>query len=254
VRGRGVEVGAGIDPVLHEHVEQTWYVDKRCHSDLVAWFGRELPYTLSTWEEVRSRAACGVDFVVSHHVLEHAHDPIGAASEWVSHLRPGGVLCFSIPAPDNPTERGRPLTPMRHLLEDHFFARAPNSYDSMAHLPTFVMALVFGEDCLRPSFTKGTCEEMSATLLGLLDQAEPDFHWHTLDLDTAKEVGDAAFFLAGASAELLMAREGADYSLYLAWSKGPPGPPPSAIRDFSRDIDNVEARIRSLRSAATTSE
>jgi hypothetical protein len=248
IRGQGVEVGAGLNPVYHKQAERTDHVDIRDVEQLASLLGTHLPYPLSTWGDVRRTNPCGVEFVTAHHVLEHAADPIGTLVDWISHLRIGGVLYLSIPSPGNTTELRRPLTPIRHLLEDHFFARTSTSYESKAHIPTFVMSLAKAEDHMKPWYTTGTGPALAYFLLEeLAERDDHDCHWHTLTLETAREMGLIAFHLAKASGAELLAYE-SDDSLYLAWRKGAPGPTPKPLRNFRDEMDAVSAHIRSLES------
>lgn len=59
------------------------------------------------------------DFVLSSHVVEHCPDLIRALLEWYRVLKPGGLLYMVTPKRDAaPSDRGKPLTAWRHVLED----------------------------------------------------------------------------------------------------------------------------------------
>lgn len=60
-----------------------------------------------------------VSFLIAHHVLEHAADPIGVLETWSRVLRPGGVLLVSVPVASKCFDRGRPLADLEHLIDDH---------------------------------------------------------------------------------------------------------------------------------------
>lgn len=60
------------------------------------------------------------DFVLSSHVIEHCPDAVRALVEWYRIVRPGGYLFMIVPHRDAaPTDKGRPLTEWRHLVDDY---------------------------------------------------------------------------------------------------------------------------------------
>lgn len=59
------------------------------------------------------------DFVLSSNNLEHIANPLKAMAEWVRVLRPGGHLLLVLPRKESNFDRRRPITPFRHLLDDH---------------------------------------------------------------------------------------------------------------------------------------
>jgi glycosyltransferase involved in cell wall biosynthesis/SAM-dependent methyltransferase len=60
-----------------------------------------------------------LDYVLSSHVLEHFHDPIGALKEWARVVRPGGYLFMIIPHRDRTPDRERALTTVAELKRRH---------------------------------------------------------------------------------------------------------------------------------------
>jgi SAM-dependent methyltransferase len=61
---------------------------------------------------------CSQDFVIANHVLEHTPNPLAAIVAWHRVLRPGGVIFAGVPMVDKTFDRGRPVTPPPHILED----------------------------------------------------------------------------------------------------------------------------------------
>lgn len=108
LRGRGVEVGPGLNPaVLPARGIEVSYVEKKHPRDWAATYAkRELTAAeMALWEHyvVDSARFLGgfapgsLDFVFSSHVLEHLVDPIGTLARWWERLAPGGVLAGVVP-------------------------------------------------------------------------------------------------------------------------------------------------------------
>ena len=60
-----------------------------------------------------------VDFIVANHALEHSPDPYGTLLTWKDKIAVGGILFVAVPIADRCYDRGRPITTLKHLLEDH---------------------------------------------------------------------------------------------------------------------------------------
>jgi len=60
-----------------------------------------------------------LDFVIASHVLEHLADPIGCLGEIRRVLRRGGVCLVMLPDRRYTFDRGRPGTPLAHLVAEH---------------------------------------------------------------------------------------------------------------------------------------
>jgi SAM-dependent methyltransferase len=80
LRGEGLDVGCGDDPVL-PHVDRFDKADGDANR-------------LSA--HVRKR----YDFIFASHVLEHLHDPLAALRDWLTLLKPGGHLIVLVPDED----------------------------------------------------------------------------------------------------------------------------------------------------------
>lgn len=77
------------------------------------------------------------DFVLSSHVLEHTANPILALSEWVRLLKDQGTLVLLLPHREGTFDHRRPVTTLRHLIEDF---DAGMTEDDLTHMPE-IMAL-----------------------------------------------------------------------------------------------------------------
>lgn len=60
-----------------------------------------------------------MDYVLSSHVVEHFFDTIGAISEWLRVIRPGGYVFMIIPHKDRIYDINRPVTTVSELLDRH---------------------------------------------------------------------------------------------------------------------------------------
>jgi hypothetical protein len=60
-----------------------------------------------------------IDFIVANHALEPSPDPYGTLLTWKTRIAVGGILFIAVPIADRCYDRGRPITTLKHLLEDH---------------------------------------------------------------------------------------------------------------------------------------
>lgn len=72
------------------------------------------------------------DFIIASHVLEHIANPFRALSEWLRVLKDEGVLLLILPHKDGTFDHKRPVTTIKHLIED--FENDINE-DDLSHLP-----------------------------------------------------------------------------------------------------------------------
>uniref|UniRef100_A0A831UF62 Class I SAM-dependent methyltransferase n=1 Tax=Geobacter metallireducens TaxID=28232 RepID=A0A831UF62_GEOME len=63
------------------------------------------------------------DFVIANHVLEHASNPFQVLSNWARVLRPGGTMFISVPIGKRCFDKGRPVTPLQHFIDDYELVR-----------------------------------------------------------------------------------------------------------------------------------
>ncbi len=69
IKGIGLEIGAGIRPVIHNDIIELYYFDKRSPEDFELYFGVPPPYKLINRNDLAIDFPLGVDFVTAHHVL-----------------------------------------------------------------------------------------------------------------------------------------------------------------------------------------
>lgn len=125
LRGNGLEIGALHNPQSVGTELNVRYVDRLTYDECCERYP-ELnpdqivrPSVIDDGFMLASVASDSEDFLIANHVLEHAANPLGALLQWARVLRPGGVLFITLPIAAACFDRGRPLTSLQHLIEDH---------------------------------------------------------------------------------------------------------------------------------------
>lgn len=244
VAGRGVEVGAGLLPILHPRISSLCFIDKRSAEEFVHYFGRAPEYDIKSWDDLAKSDPDGVDFISSHHVIEHISDPIHEIGNWLAHLKVGGVFYCSIPANSNVCEADRIETPIDHVVEDYLFQRGENSYESKQHIYSFVLQWSLADPPLRPWYARGDAEELASILLQEARRDAHDLHWHTYKLETIKQVLEAAFYFAGYGCDCLWeSTELDENSHYLVFRKTAVKKMPSFLMRIKNALASASAAI-----------
>jgi SAM-dependent methyltransferase/glycosyltransferase involved in cell wall biosynthesis len=134
IHGVGVECGALQNPLAVPADARVIYIDRltepqaREHYPELAGQQLVFPAVVGDLHRLPLRDA-SVDYCIGNHLLEHVRDPIGALENLLRVVRPGGVVFVSVPDVGNPLDRGRPVTPFTHLLEDHDAGRDRSAED-----------------------------------------------------------------------------------------------------------------------------
>ncbi len=215
--GDGYEVGAGLRPTSCGSITGLTFIDYRDRHAFKALFGEYPPYTIVAPEEAL-RAGTAKAFLIAHHVLEHAADPIGVLTrQWLPLIELGGTLLLSVPSHRNACEDRRMPTPIEHILDDFYFGRDGLSYESVQHIPTFVLQWC----AFQPSdiwYADRPVPEFCGILLDSIKQTEQDLHWHTYTMQTLIDLTETAFYAAGFGIEWLEKFE-SDDSCYIVARK-----------------------------------
>ena len=130
LRGAGIEIGAlhlpletppGVTVRYLDLVERAENVRRYPHLDPARIVGTDIiddGFTLATV------ADSSQNFVVANHLLEHAPNPLLVLETWSRVLAAGGVLFLTLPDGTRNFDRGRPVTPLAHLVEDYDLERS----------------------------------------------------------------------------------------------------------------------------------
>ena len=124
LRGQGLEVGALHNPMPVAFGVRVRYVDRKPEEGLREEYRRHADRHKVPLDVVDDAEALSTisdqsqDFVIASHVLEHMESPLLALTNWMRVLRTGGMLYLAVPHRDHTFDRGRPVTPFSHLLDD----------------------------------------------------------------------------------------------------------------------------------------
>jgi hypothetical protein len=123
--GHGLEIGALHKPVKIRGSATVKYVDyktleenRKRYPELA---GEEIVQTdfVDDGFVLEKIPDSSVDFIVANHALEHSPDPYGTLLTWNTKIAVGGTLFVAVPIADRCYDRGRPITTLKHLIEDH---------------------------------------------------------------------------------------------------------------------------------------
>jgi SAM-dependent methyltransferase len=128
LRGRGIELGPGHQPMEVPESAEVRYVDRwlpdenaELYPELPPGAPFPKPDVVANFDTDRLSAieSASQDFVVCSHVLEHLADVLGFMEEMHRVLRPGGLLLVLLPDRHLTFDRNRQATPLPHLIEEH---------------------------------------------------------------------------------------------------------------------------------------
>lgn len=120
LKGKGIEVGAGSRPFPLPYGVECYYGDVLDSSGLEKYFGTDkvvLDGQIDA-QTMRGVPKDSLDFVISAHVIEHLHDPIGAIRSTISTLKIGGIFILVVPELTQTWDRRRSPTTLSHLIQD----------------------------------------------------------------------------------------------------------------------------------------
>lgn len=199
LNGSGMEVGAGANPQRLPDGVQCRYFDKYDRNFVEHFFGegRELPYQVTSLADVTKHFPDGADFLIAHNVLEHCENPIRTVCDWISYIRPGGVLVVGLPLPSRCLNDGqRRFASFRHVLEDYLFDRTQEDFESCEHIYSF--RLGWRDD--KAALSK---DEYLDFMLAEGQRKGHDLHWHAGGHDLWSHTIHAALHFSGRSYTLL---------------------------------------------------
>jgi hypothetical protein len=128
LRGKGIEIGALHKPLaVPEDRCTVQYIDYKTYDENRTRYPELANETIVhtdiiddgfILEKVPSRSQ---DFIIANHALEHSPDPFGTLLNWMSKLKPEGIIYAAIPIAEKCYDKGRPITSLQHLADDHDF-------------------------------------------------------------------------------------------------------------------------------------
>lgn len=125
ISGDGIEIGAAQFPVRLPANAKVRYVDLFSSDEIRRiWpIYKKLDIVnvdiVDDAEKLAKFKNNSLDFIIANHFIEHCLDPIGTIITMNKKLRKDGILFFAIPDKRYTFDKKRPLTPYKHLLEEH---------------------------------------------------------------------------------------------------------------------------------------
>lgn len=195
LRGRGLEIGAGPNPQPLPDGCACAYYDVRTIGELRTLFADEESAVVPVRPIAQARADFpdGADFLIAHHVLEHAADPIGTLRDWHRLLRRDGIVVLSLPDMRHCADRLRQVATLEHLLLDHVLGRDQHTFDSREHIFSFISGW---NDT--GAFARRSKEDVAHMAHACATEAaDNDCHWHAYDEALGQDLIVAAARLDG---------------------------------------------------------
>jgi SAM-dependent methyltransferase len=124
IRGNGIEIGGLNAPWPVAKDASVRYLDRYTPDELRLGHPQLSPETFARVdivddaERLSTVESASQDFVIASHVLEHCEDPIGALTNWLRVLKPGGVLVLAVPDKRFTFDRSRRMTTLDHVMRD----------------------------------------------------------------------------------------------------------------------------------------
>ncbi|MBI3070969.1 MAG: glycosyltransferase [Deltaproteobacteria bacterium] len=215
VRGCGVEIGALQNPLHLPDSVAVRYVDRLSSADARRHYpeldGQPLvePAILCDAHRLEPIESGSQDFVVCNHLLEHMADPIGAITEWMRVLGPGGHLFLAVPDHTNPHDRLRDVTTFEHLQED-FERREERAEEDRRHFLEWASS----------AHSEMSAEERVRYADQLLETGY-SIHYHTFDQSLFERLLRFVCARTGAALVEVLSRCGGDNAEHIAVLRRP---------------------------------
>jgi SAM-dependent methyltransferase len=200
LRGRGLEIGAGISPQhlpsgavaeLFELRDAAEVARIQSAGSGVAVRAEDVP-RFRPMDEIPARFPDGADFLIAHNVLEHCADPIGTLLGWCAHVRSGGVIVLSVPHHLYCPDAKRLVADLEHVLADHLLGRDADHFESREHAYSCAAGWMnFWEDWLPLDRAA-----LAARLHAFAAMPALDAHWHAFTPSLFDELLQATSLLA----------------------------------------------------------
>jgi predicted SAM-dependent methyltransferase len=125
IQGQGLEVGALHQPLSITTKAQVKYVDRLSVEDLRKHYPELNDLNLvnvdiiDDGEKLLTINNDSMDFIIANHMLEHCMNPIQTIQNFLSKLKPSGIIYIGIPDKRFSFDKERSLTSFNHLLDDY---------------------------------------------------------------------------------------------------------------------------------------
>lgn len=126
LQGQGLEVGALHQPLELTSKAMVQYVDRLSVADLRSHYPELNSVNLvdvdiiDDGEKLLTITNGSVDFIIANHMLEHCMNPIQTLQNFLSKLKPGGIIYIGIPDKRFSFDKDRTITTFNHLTDDYY--------------------------------------------------------------------------------------------------------------------------------------
>ncbi|HYG89664.1 MAG TPA: hypothetical protein VD978_25800 [Azospirillum sp.] len=224
VQGEGIEIGALHNPLPLPPDARVRYVDYKTKAENEARYPELSARTIVNTDIIddgfilRKVARSSCDFLIANHALEHSPDPYGTLLRWKSRLRRNGVILAAVPVADKCFDRGRRITSLEHVWNDHQnfrkLRRAEVLATTLEHLREFItvsdrnIRIENGLPLLDAEGIEESCRKISAKLAAAIPRCRSyeslvtacverlnktyDIHYHTFSPSSYRRL--LAFF------------------------------------------------------------
>ena len=130
LRGQGLEIGALQHPLEVSPGVVVKYVDYATREENIKKYpeidGSRIVVTdhVADGFELTCIQGFSQDFIIANHVLEHAPNPLQVLLNWSSALKTNGILFLTLPNAGKSFDKGRMITTVEHIVEDHELVKA----------------------------------------------------------------------------------------------------------------------------------
>lgn len=153
LEGTGIEIGALDAPQMVSSSAIVRHVDRASTDELREIYGEINAASIvdvsiiDDGQTLGTIADASLDFVIANNVIEHVEDPVGALANWHRVTRTGGLVLLRVPNPRESYDRGRLLTTLDHLADDHRLGPTASRAQHYLEWSTFVEGRV-GRDAV----------------------------------------------------------------------------------------------------------
>jgi len=179
--GRGIEIGAGVNPQRLPKGVACEYFDKRNEEKLLEYFGENSKIKTYPMTQFSYQFPLLADFLIAHNVLEHCSNPINMLVEWHNFVKHGGTVVLSVPYHECCPDKGRNVSPFDHILLDYLLERNDDSFESREHIYSNIMGWI--DD---GGFKDKSKFEVAQSAHQCAKAKENDLHWHVFSEDVLK--------------------------------------------------------------------